>query len=158
MPDFMRENHSTAPAEKKTRAQVLREKVVIRLALDETGPLIAGILKENGIELPGADWNHVFPHWLIACDGDEVIGCLLVLPAKPVGFCEFLHVKPGAGFKMRAIAIRKLVAAGIATVYHGNASYVAAIVDGKNQKFYDVLTKIGGHAISAGAVVGKRLK
>ena len=131
----------TAPA-KRTRAQVMRDKVVIRLALDETGPRIAEILKENDIVLPHADWSKVFPHWLIATVDDDVVGCLQVMPAKPVGWCEFLFVKPSAPFKIRAIAIRKLIISGMATIKAGGCAYVAGMVDTRNKKFSDVLTKL----------------
>lgn len=83
---------------KRTRAQVLRDRIEIRLATNECGPLIAEVLKSNDIELPGADFSRVFPHWLIACDknapkGQEIIGCIMVLPSKPFGFLEFLFTR-----------------------------------------------------------------
>lgn len=143
---------------KRTRAQVLRDKVVIRLATDETGPLIAEVLKSNGIELPGADWSKVFPNWLIATVEDEVIGCLQVLPAKPVSHCEFLAVRPNIDFKTKAIAIRKLMLQGIATAYHGGASYVACNIDAKNKKFEKVVKNIGSVRVSERALYAKRVK
>lgn len=142
---------------RKTRAEILRERVQIRLALDEAGPLIAEVLKENGIEIPGADWNRVFPHWLIACDGDQVIGCVQVMPAKPIGYCEFLFAKPSVSFKLRAIAIRKLILQGIATVHLGGASYCACTVDTKNQKFLGVLERMNCSKVHDGMVMVKRL-
>ena len=148
----------TVQAPKRTRATVLKDRVKVRLALDEAGPLIAEVLKENDIEIPGADWSRVFPHWLIATVDDNVIGCVMVLPAKPIGFCEFLHVKPSAGFKFKALAVRKLIMAAIATIYHGGSSYVAGMVDGKNQKFYGVLTKMGFVVCAPGATMIKRLR
>lgn len=154
----MEQTVSQGKAEHKTRAQVLRDKVVIRLATDEAGPLIAGVLKANGIEIPGADWSKVFPHWLIATVDDEVIGCLQVLPAKPVTWCEFLYVKPSAGFKMRAIAIRKLIAAGMSTASYAGATHVAGMVDGRNQKFYDVLVRLNFVAVAPHMAMLKRLK
>lgn len=147
----------TSPQKKRTRADVLRDKVKIRLALDEAGPLIAGVLKENGIELPGADWSKVFPNWLIATVDDEVIGCLLVLPAKPVTYGEFLYTKPAAGFKLRAIAIRKLIAAGMTTAHQNGSSYVAGLVDFKNEKFHKILTQLNFVAVSPRMMMAKRL-
>ena len=127
---------------RKTRAQVMRDRVQVRLAVgDEAGPLIAEILKENGIELPGTEWSGPLPHWLIACDNDEVIGCLQVMPAKPVSHCEFLCVKPSISFKLRAIAIRKLMLQGLATAYHAGASYVACNVSASNKQFLGVVEK-----------------
>ena len=142
---------------KKTREAMLRERVVIRLALDETGPMIAAILKDNGVELPGADWNHVFPHWLIACDGDDVIGCVMVMPAKPVGYAEFLLVKPSVSFKLRAIAIRKLIIAAMATVQAGKASYVACNIAENNEKFSGVIEKLGVSKFHRRTLYVKRL-
>lgn len=114
----------------------------IRLAVNAAGPLIAEVLKANRIELPGADWSKVFPHWLIATVDDEVIGCCQVLPSKPVGYVEFLFVKPTAPFKLRAIAIRKLIIQSMATLYHGGCQYVGGVVAVKNYKFANVLEKL----------------
>ena len=127
---------------KRTRAVVLRDKVKLRLALDETGPLIAEILKENGIDLPGMDWSKVFPHWLIATVDDDVIGCLQVMPSKPIAYCEMLCVTEKVSFKLRAIAIRKLIQQGVATAYHGGASYLGFNIDFGNDKFTKVITKM----------------
>lgn len=126
-------------AHKPSRAQVLRDKVQIRLAVNEAGPAIAQILKENGVELPGIKWDDVFPHWLIATNGDEVIGCCQVLIAKPFGFVDFLFVRPKLTFKLRAIAIRKLMLQGIRTLEVAGASYAGAFVSEKNGKLKSVL-------------------
>lgn len=130
---------------------------MIRLALDESGPLIGRLLAENGVILLGADWSKVFPSWLIACDGDEVIGCIQVMPARPVGWCEFLYVRPSATFKMRAIAIRKLIVAGMATCHAAGCAYVAGMVDERNKKFEDVLTKLNFIRVSDFKMLVKRL-
>lgn len=126
---------------KRTRAAVYRDKVQIRLALDEAAPLILEIFEANGVSIPHADFSKVFPHWLIACDGDEVIGCVMVLPAKPFGFVEFLLVKPSVSFKLRAIAIRKLCSQAFATLKAYGSSVAIGAVDGSNKKFAEIMTK-----------------
>ena len=141
----------------KTRAQVQRDKVKIRLATDEAGLLIADVLKSNGIELPFANWSKVFPSWLIATVDDDVIGCVQVMPAKPVGYAEWLYVKPSAPFKMRAIAVHKLIYAAIATVQQAGASYITCLQDNNNTKFSDVLKKINFVPVSENTRLVKRL-
>ena len=143
---------------KRTRAQVMRDRVQVRLALDETGPQIAEVLKENGIELPGADWSRVFPHWLIAWDGDSVIGCLQMMPAKPVSWCQFLYARRSVSFKLRAIAIRKLIMQGMATAYHGGAQVVAGSLGTDNPAFLAVLKKLNFLSIGTDHLVVKRLR
>jgi hypothetical protein len=140
----------------KTRAQVLRDKVEIRLAVDEAGPLIAEVLRENGVAFE-ADWSKVFPHWLIATVDDEVIGCCQVLPAKPVGFVEFLFVKPSAPFKTRAIALRKLIVQSMLTIEAAGSQYVGAVVAQKNRKFADVIEKISFSKTYAADMLVRRI-
>lgn len=142
---------------KRTRAEVLRDKVKIRLAADGAGHMIAAVLKGNGIELPAADWSQLGGNWLIATLDDEVIGCLQVLPGKPVAWCEFLYAKKSAPFKFQAIAIRKLIAAGMATAYHGGAQYVAGMVDSRNAAFRDVLKKLNFVQLNTHTMMAKSL-
>lgn len=149
---------TNAPARKRTRAAVLRDRVTVRLAVDEAGPLIAEVLKDNGIILEHADWSKVFPSWLIACDGDAVIGCIQVLPARPMGWLEFLYVKPSVPFKLRAIALRKLAIQGVSTLYHHGSQYAACAVDARNKKFYDVLKKFNVVQVAEAKLMVKRLK
>ena len=140
-----------------TRAQTLRDSVVIRLATNQIGPEIALILKENDIELNGADWGRVFPHWLIATERDQVIGCVQVVVSKPIGYMEFLLVKPSAPFKLRAIALRKLAIQGMSTLYYGGAQYVAGMVAVKDQKFLDVIEKLNVLPLYTAHLVCKRI-
>ena len=140
-----------------SRSQILRDSVVIRLATNDAGLLIADLLKENGIELNGANWSKVAPHWLIATVEDEVIGCCQVVVSKPIGYMEFLLVKPSAPFKLRAIALRKLAIQGMSTLYYGGAQYVAGMVAVKDQKFLDVIEKVGLKPLYTAHLVVKRL-
>ena len=141
----------------KTRAQVYRDRVDIRLATDEAGPLIAAILKENGIELPGVDWSKVFPHWLIACDGGDVIGCVQVMPAVPVAWCEFLLVKKSVPFKLKAISVRKLIQQAMATAFHAGSQLLAATVRTDNKAFLGVLEHMNCTAVGDVKLIVKRL-
>jgi hypothetical protein len=138
---------------KRTRAQVLRDKVQIRLALDEAGADIGRILESNGIV--GLDWSKVFPHWLIATVDDEVIGCVQVCHARPIGYLNFLHVKKSAPFKLRAIAVRKLLLAGMASVRACGAEWVCGNV--AETKFMDVLKRLNFVQANETALMMKRL-
>ena len=131
--------HTASPT--RSRAQILRDSVEIRLAVNQAGPLIEEILKANGVWFE-ANWNSVFPHWLLATHGDSAIGCCQVLPSKPVGYVEFLFAKPDAPFKLRAIALRKLIIQSMATLHAYGCQYVGGVVAQKNRKFAGVLEKL----------------
>lgn len=142
---------------KKTRATYYRDQVQIRIAANGAGPLIAEVLKENGIDF-NVEWSEVSGHWLIACIGDEVVGCLMVVPAKPIGLLEFLFVKPGLGAKFKAIALQKLALQGCATLMEYGSSFMSCTVDVTNRPFFNVLEKYGCQAATNTVVMVKRLK
>lgn len=143
---------------KPSRAQQIRDMVEIRLATNEAGPKIAEVLKANGIVLEHADWSKVCPHWLIACVDQHVIGCAQVIPGLPVGYVEFLFVHPEAPFKLKAIAVRKLMAVSISTLYHAGCQYVGGVVGQSNRKFADVIKKLNFHKTQAADIFVKRLR
>jgi hypothetical protein len=142
-----------AQPSKRTRAQVLRSKVIIDLAPDELGPAIGAILEQHGIS--GLDWSRVFPHWLIATVGDTVIGCVQVLPSRPVGYANFLHVSKSASFKERAVAIDKLILAAVSTIHGCGAQWACANV--AEAKFVDVLKRRNFAQVNETAQMMKRL-
>lgn len=153
----MRLNHNSVEPVKRTRAQVLRDKVVVRLATDEAGPLIAEVLRGNGVEVPGCDWSRCFPNWLIATVGDEVIGCIQVMPAKPVGWLEFLFTKKTAPYKLRVIAFKKLLEQGVGTLRLAGCSYALGTVEPGNKAFLDIAKKLGAASIGATELIARRL-
>lgn len=126
----------------RSRAQAVRDMVEIRLAANEAGPQIDALLKANGIAIE-ADWSKVFPHWLIATVDDHVIGCCQVVHSKPVGYIEFLMVHPDVPFKLRAIALRKLLYQSMNSIYAYGAQYVGGVVSKENRKFAEVIEKMG---------------
>lgn len=131
--------------------------VEIRLAVNDAGPEIATVLRENGIEIPGADWSNVFPHWLIACVDDIVIGCCQIAISKPVGYVEFMFVRPDVPPKFKAIALRKLIIQSMATLHAAGCSLVGGVVGQKNRKFANVLENINFVRTYSADVYVKRL-
>jgi hypothetical protein len=145
------------PAEavaRQTRAERLRASVVLRLPVNGLG--VAEVLLANGITLPGVDWTEIGPHWITATMGDEVIGCVQVLPSKPVGYVNFLHVKPEAPFKLRVIALRKLALQAIATLDMAGCAYVCGHLP--NARYLDVATRLNFMEGAAETLLLKRLR
>lgn len=132
--------------------------VEIRVAVDAAGPAIAQVLKENGMELEGADWTKVFPHWLIATVDANVIGCCQVMIAKPVGYVEFMLVRPSVPFKLRAIALRKLILQSMGQLNHFGCQYVGGVVASRNFKFANVLEKLNFVKTFSAEMYVKRLR
>lgn len=143
--------------EHKTRAEIIRDKVKISLALDIQGKEIEKLLAETGVVIQGADWSKVFPYWLVAVVDNKVIGCIQVMPAIPVGWLEALTVSPSVSFKFRAIAIRKLLAQGLATLKLGGCQLACATVDINNKKMKNVLDKMNCIKVCDAEILVKNL-
>lgn len=141
----------------KSRAQVLRDKVDIDLAQNDEGEDIAAVLHANGVQFD-ADWSKVFPNWLVATIEGRVVGCCQVLVSQPIGYVEFLFVHPETPFKLRAIALRKLIAASMATLHHAGCQYVGGAVDVKNKKFANVLSDLRFFKVIVADLFVRRLR
>lgn len=142
---------------KPTRAQALRDKVDIDLAQNDEGDDIAAVLLANDVEFE-ADWSTVFPHWLVATVEGRIVGCCQILVSKPIGYIEFLFVHPETPFKLRAIALRKLLLGGISTLHRAGCQYVGGAVDTKNKKFANVLADLKFFRAGSADLLVKRLR
>ena len=141
-----------------TKAARIRESVKLRIATSEDGPGLEALFKMNNVVFPVANWSEVSAHWLVATVDGEIIGCLMVVAARPIGLLEFLLLKPTARFKLRAIAIQKLALMGATTLREYGCAYLSCIVVAENKPFFDVLKKYGFSSASPATVMVKRLK
>lgn len=73
----------------------MRIKVNLRRALDSDAPDIQHILKASGLLPDGFRFAQVEPNWWIAEYHREIVGCVQVLPGRPLGHVGFLGVLPG---------------------------------------------------------------
>jgi len=148
---------ATAPTH-RTRAQIVRDMVEIRLAVNEAGQDIATVLTENGVDVSAVDWTQVFPHWLIACVDEHVIGCCQVAISKPFGYVEFMFVRPEVPAKLKAVALRKLIIQSMATLHAAGCQYVGGVVEKGNRKFSNVLENLNFRRTYTADVYVKRLR
>ena len=146
------------PAKHKTRASVFRDSVVVRIAENADGKRIEALFKVNNVVFPLANWEEVSPHWLVATVDGQLIGCVMVVPAKPIGLVEFLLLHPPTKFKLRAIAMKKLALAAAITLREYGCAYLSCVVVDDNQPFMAVLEKYGFRKAAPATVMVKRLK
>lgn len=132
--------------------------VVIRVARNETGDAIKGLLVDNGImALTDARWGDIFPHWLIATINDDVIGCLHVVPSKPFGYLDFLCVKQGVSKSVQAVTVKKLLLTGSGQLRELGADFAVSFVEHRLKSYRNVLKNNGCLLGPSGNAVLKRL-
>lgn len=149
--------HDEIVSHKQTRAQIYRDKVSIHIATPEYGLKIESLLAENNVVFEHCDWTKISANWLVAIVAGEVIGCCTVLPAPPMGFVEFLNVKPSTPIKLKMIAVQKLCIQAMATLQLAGCQYLLGFIEEHNGNFADVLKKHNFRYCESGSVVMKWL-
>jgi hypothetical protein len=119
--------------------------VSIRVAQNEHGLAIRDLLVANGImeALAHGRWDDIFPFWLLAMNGDEIVGCIQMVAAKPYGFLEFMAVKPGVSTGVRAVTVKKLLHAGCQQLRELGSDFAVGTVPTTLKSYKNVLKRNG---------------
>jgi len=127
----------------------------VNFATDEDGPLIGKLVKNNGFKIK-ADWSKV-PNWLIARDGEKIVGCLQILIGKPVARGEMLATDPKLlGAKRAQVAWRLIVAANAIFKING-CQYASMMILFDNKHFKRLLKKRGAWVMGQGNIMMARI-
>ena len=129
----------------------------IRLATNADGPAIGNLVEAGGFRVDGIDWTEVEPYWLVAENGVGIVGCLQVLPGKPIGRLEFLVVDDSLRHRERATIARDLGIQGYATLRLAGSQAASNMVPFNNKGFKRILKRRGARVMSSGNMFIKRL-
>jgi hypothetical protein len=91
----------------------------IRIAEAKDSPRLAYMAQHyGGFKFEGfdVDWSNLGRNWLVADDGELIVGALQVSPAFPIGHLEFLLTEPEMGKKKRAVVVRDLIDGGVSVL------------------------------------------
>lgn len=84
----------------------------IRLAVQADIPAIQQLLDANDLLIKGLDWSEIDNSWWVAEYKDKLVGCMQVLPGKPLGAFTFLAVAPeyhGSGVGVQLLTTAEIV-------------------------------------------------
>lgn len=129
----------------------------LRLANNLEGARIAELLLQNEFTIDGLDWTEVYPHWLVAEDGESIIGCVQIILSRPVGWLELLSLEPALGRKRKARTVKALVSHGAALLKGFGAQVAMGSVPDGLESYMTVLLRRGAVVTSRGFMVAKRL-
>ena len=129
----------------------------IRLATNADGPEIGELVEAGGFRVDGIDWSDIEPYWLVAENGAGIIGCLQVLPGKPIGRIEFLVVDEGLSHRERALVSKALGIQGYATLKMAGSQAASNLVNFKDKGFKRILKRRGARVMASGNMFLKRL-
>jgi len=135
--------------------------VTIRMAKNDDGDAVAELMRKNdffqwdGFEI---DWSDLEPNWMVAEDCGKIIGCIQVVPAKPIGRIEILSVDPSLKFIHRGIVVKKLVEHATAIIWMFGSQAVSSMIPYELESYFECAADRGWIPISEGHMVFRGLR
>ena len=132
--------------------------ITIRFAEPHEGPIVRDLLAEGKSALATlCDWDRLLgPYWLLAIL-HVPIACINVCPGQPVGKLEYLSTKEGLRHRHKALAVYRLLMAGMAVLEKGGSQFAGSYIPDDLQPYQTVLKNRGGVAMESGTYFMKRI-
>ncbi len=131
--------------------------IEVRLAQNEDGDNVHGLVRASGQEIPGLDWHEIYPHWLVAEMGGAIVGCLQICLGKPMGFLEGMSFDQGLSHQTKARMLKAITHQGSLALKKHGAQMVACVVSFEDKAFKRILKKRGLSVMQSGNLLGRRL-
>ena len=136
----------------------MRDRVTIRMAKSDEGPLVASIYDRcGGCPAPWIDWSDIFPFWLVGEVDGTPSGIIMASPGKPFGRVDFLYTLPTLTMRQRAILSRDLGFAGAESCRLLGSSAVLSTISAQEQSWKRVAQRRGWQPICDGTFLVKRV-
>ena len=132
--------------------------VTIRMAENSEGRTIGALVVAAGFDVARLDWAVVNPWWLVAEIDGHIVGCIDILPSRPVGRLEMLAVHPELSNRKRAKVVKALLGHGLALLQRAGCEIGAGIVPEGMEGYRKVLEHRGSRAITEGTLYAKLLR
>ena len=137
-----------------------RTALTIGLLKEDDGDAVAALMKKVGFfqfaDFP-IDWSQLGPNWLGAFLDSDLVGCIQVVPALPIGRIEILCVNPDLSLMMRYRVTAELTNHATATVKMYGAQAVSSMIPRRYADYLNGSARHGWVEIDSGAMVMKRL-
>ena len=133
-----------------------KPKLSVRLAQNEDGEAIKRLVQTGpeafapeGVDL---DWTDIYPFWIVAEQGDRIVGALQVIPARPVGRVEMLSVDPELPDRERARVVRLFLDHTLEIMRKSKVQMFTSLVKFGNDRFKRAFKRRGGVGAEQGNI------
>ena len=131
--------------------------VTVTLASNGDAEDVQRLVLAAGFDVPEIGWGNIYPHWLVAEIGGEIVGCMEVLLGRPVGRLEYLTLDEGLKNRARVLVLRSLIIQGMVTLREYGAQLVSSMVPFEHKDWKKALKKRGGWVMTSGNLMIARL-
>lgn len=130
---------------------------IVRLAEDKDGEAVRRLVEKQHGVLETLKWDRIAPYWLVAEINGEIVGALQTCPSRPVGRLEMLSLDKRLIHAARAVTVKALAYAGMATIRGHGAEQVQMFVPEDLSDYRGILESRGAQVLDTRHMLGKRL-
>ena len=131
--------------------------IEVRLATNEEGNDVHGLVYSSGVRIEGLDWSDIYPHWLAAEIEGKIVGCIQVCLGKPIGMIEYLATDEALSHKDRARVVLALFDQALGSLKTYGAQMASGSIPFELKAYKRVVKRRGGVVLYSGNVFVKRL-
>jgi len=103
------------------------------------------------------DWSDIGHQWIVCVIGERVVGCLQVLPGKPMGRLEHMGLDDSLEGMQRARVTKLLLDTGYKLLHRSGSKAAMGFVPFDLKHYKRALKKRGGIVVSSGNFMLRRL-
>ena len=131
--------------------------ITVALAQNGEAEDVKRLVLAAGFAVPEVGWENIYPHWLVAKRGDEIVGCMEVLLGRPIGRLENLVVDKSLDNYARARVVRSLWFQGIAVLKQYGADLASYMIRFEDKSWKKILKKRGAVVMARGNIMVQRV-
>lgn len=130
----------------------------LQIAQPHHGAAIRRLVKADRLEgLEHLDWTNLGGQWLVVMKADAVVGCIQVLPGRPIGRVDFMVLDDSLSHRERAEATSMLIEQVTMLLRMAGVGAMISVVPDDPDGWPVVLERRGWVPIADGMMMIRRL-
>jgi hypothetical protein len=134
-------------------------KPVVALSTPEDMQDVKRLCQQTGYDLPynDIDWETSFPYWLVARVDEKIVGCLQVVPSRPMGYAEFLALDETLEPVLKARVFKAIESQAKAVMQLGGSSLMGFMITFPFKNYKRLLKRRGYGVVASGNILATRI-
>ena len=103
------------------------------------------------------DWEGSFPYWIVARINEDIVGCLQVVPSRPMGYAEFMALDEALEPMPKARVFKALETQARAVMQLCGSSMMGCMITFPFKNFKKLLKRRGYDVVASGNMLATRI-
>lgn len=140
----------TSSLDMMKQGKSINHDINVRIAINDDGKRIGELVKANGFQIYGLDWDDIMPYWLVAEKNGQITGTIMVSLGKPIGRLEMMAINQEMPHKTKTNTVKALLTQGMATLRKSGSQIVMGAIPFRLKSYKKILQRKGGNIAFSG--------